>query len=241
MKRAVLLVTSAAMAMMVTVPALAKSKDKVENEKFTFNNQSRQYSVQIPSSADATKPLPVVVLLHDQGGWASDVMSRWKNYASHTGFIVVAPEALSNTMWNSQTDGPAYLHAVVDEVNKLHPVDRNRVYLWGQGGGGTYAMALGLYDSQYWAATSVDAGILDPTNYSLFQHAVRKEPFQLWVGDQDPNLSMNNCTNEEEAFKKAGFPFDLKVLINNSGVYTDNYDAINEGSWKFFEKHQLGQ
>lgn len=239
MRRAVRAMCVGAATLMMVVPGFAKSKDKVDHEKFTFDNQPREYSVQIPEGVNATKPLPVVVLLHDQGGWASDVMGLWKDYAAHTGFIAVAPEALHNTLWSSQTDGPPFLHAVVDEVNKLHPVDRTRVYLWGEGGGGVYAMAVGLYDSQYWAATAVHAGILDPSNYGLFQHAARKEPFELWVGDQDPNLAINMCTNEQEAFKKAGFPFELKVMINSPGAYINNYDEINEGSWKFFTKYHL--
>lgn len=40
-------------------------------------------------------------------------------------------------------------------------------------------------------------------------------------------------TNEEAAFKAAGFPFLLKVDSFASGAYI-NDDEVNEGVWKFF-------
>jgi predicted esterase len=227
------------LAPLAVLPAFAKSKDKPERASFTFDGQHRDYSYQIPSAADPNKPLPVVVLLHDQGGWASDVMGVWREYASHTGFIVIAPESLHNTLWDSQVDGPPYLHAVVDEVAKMHPIDRTRVYLFGVQAGGVYALAIGLYDSTYWAATAVHAAILDPSNYSLFAHAARKEPFEDWVGDNDADIDLRLITNEHDAFVKAGFPFELKIIPNSSGSYGNVCDQVNEDSWKFFTKYHL--
>lgn len=246
MKPAVLTVATLTVAvlaatLMVVRPAFAKSKDKVENASFTFNGHSRNYSFQIPSSADPAKPLAAVVLLHSQGGWASDVIGLWHEYAGRTGFIVIAPESLSNTMWNSQVDGPDYLHAVVAEVSKKHPIDMNHVYLFGDDSGGVYATALGLYDSQYWNATCLRASILDPSNYSLFQHAVRKEPFEDWVGSEDADHSIQMLGNEHDAFVKAGFPFQLKVISNSPGSYGGAVaDEINEGCWKFYNQYGLG-
>lgn len=223
------------------LPAFAKAKDKVEHGSFTFNGQKRDFSYQIPSAADPSTPLPVVVALHDQGGWASDMISAWKGLATERGFILIAPESLHNTMWDSQVDGPTFLHAVVDEVAKLHPIDRTRIYLFGLSGGGVYATALGIYDSNFWAATAVHAAILDPTNYSLFAHAPRKEPFEDWVGDQDSDHPVRLLGNEHDAFVKAGFPFELKIIPNSSGTYGNVVDEVNEGSWKFFSKYHLDQ
>lgn len=239
MKRGLLFAVALLVASLTALPAFAKGKDKPETGTFTFKDQKRTYSYQIPSSADPTKPLPAVVLIHDQGGWASDVMGAWKGLASQQGFIAIAPESLSNTEWTSQVDGPDYLHAVVDEVNQKHPIDRSRVYLFGVLGGGVYALALGIFDANYWAATSVHAAILDPTNYSLFEHAPRKEPFEDWVGAEDGNHDMTHMVNEHDAFVKAGFPFELKIIPNSLGTYYNVMDEVNEGSWKFFTKYHL--
>lgn len=239
MKRRLLLLPVLLAGFVALPPASAKSKDKPEHGSFTYNGQKRDYSYQIPSAADPKTPLPVVVALHDQGGWASDVMGSWKGLASIRGFIVIAPESLHNTMWDSQVDGPAYLHAVVEEVAKVHPVDRSRIYLFGLLGGGVYATALGIYDADFWAATAVHAAIMDPTNYSLFAHAPRKEPFEDWVGDQDSDHPLRLLSNEHDAFVKAGFPFELKIIPNSSGTYWNVQDEVNEGCWKFFTQYHL--
>jgi poly(3-hydroxybutyrate) depolymerase len=237
MKRCISLLP-ALLLLLATLPAFA-AKDKPAHDTFTFDGQKRDYLYQIPVAADPAKPLPAVVLIHDQGGYDTDIMGSWKGIASTRGFIVIAPEALHNTLWNTQTDGPAYLHAVVDEVNKKHPIDRSRVYLFGVSGGGLYALAIGIYDANYWAATAVHAAILDPSNYSLFAHAPRKEPFEDWVGDQDADHDLRMMGNEHDAFVKAGFPFELKIIPNSSGSYWNVVDQVNEGSWNFFTKYHL--
>ena len=163
----------------------------------------------------------------------------WHQLASQEKFIIIAPESLSNMIWDSKVDGPDYLHAVVAEVAKKHPIDQRRVYLFGESTGGVYATAVGLFDSQYWAATAVHDAKLDASNYSLFKYAQRKEPFALWLGDRDPNLKVDEAQNEKEAFTAAGFPFLLKVMVFSNGEYGGNYDQVNEGAWKFFQQYQL--
>lgn len=241
MKRGSVLLSVLVLSLIAVLPALAKSKDKPEHGSFTFNGQKRDFSYQIPSAAAPTAPLPAVVLLHEQGGWASDVIGAWKGLASQQGFIIIAPESLHNTLWDSQVDGPPYLHAVVDEVAKIHPIDRTRIYLFGVTSGGVYATALGIYDANFWAATAVHAAILDPSNYSLFAHAPRKEAFEDWVGDNDPNIDLRMMANEHDVFVKAGFPFELKIINHSSGAYGNVVDEVNEGSWKFFSKYHLDQ
>jgi poly(3-hydroxybutyrate) depolymerase len=238
MKRCISLLPAFLLLLFAALPAAA-AKDKPEHDTFTFDGQKRDYLYQIPAAADPSKPLPAVVLIHDQGGYDTDIMGSWKGLASNRGFIAIAPEALHNTLWNTQTDGPAYLHAVVDEVAKKHPIDRTRVYLFGVSGGGIYALAIGIYDANYWAATAVHAAILDPSNYSLFAHAPRKEPFEDWVGDQDADHDLRMMTNQHDAFVKAGFPFEVHIIPNSSGSYGNVLDEVNDGSWKFFTKYHL--
>ena len=238
MRRTSTVLTAILLSFAAALPGFAKSKDKVDHKTFNFDGKERTYYYQVPSATDANKPLPAVVLLHAQGGWATDVIGMWHDFASHQGFIVIAPESLSNNMWNSTVDGPNYLHAVVAEVNKIHPIDPQRVFLFGEGSGGVYGLAVGLFDANSWGATCVHQAVLDKSNYTLFQHAPRKEPFQEWDGDQDPNIAMNVLTDQYEAFKKAGFPYDFKIIQNSSGQYSGNFaDQVNEGCYKFFMKN----
>jgi poly(3-hydroxybutyrate) depolymerase len=239
MKRVAPVLATLFVSLLTVVPACAKGKDKVEPIKFTFNGKQRSYLVQIPTAPDPTKPLPVVMLLHAQGGWDTDVMGLWHSFASHEGFIVVAPESMANTLWDSRVDGPDYLHAILLDVAKKHPIDPTRVYLFGDESGGIYGIEVGLFDSQDWAATCARASIIDTSNYSLFPHAVYKEPFEVWVGDNDADHPLRVLALEHDAFTKAGFTFDLKIIPNSSGSYGNVYDEVNDGCYKFFTEHPM--
>jgi hypothetical protein len=240
MKRAALALSAVLLALMTVLPAFAKDKDKVETVKIDVNGQQRSYLVLIPSSAAPTAPLPAVLLLHYQGGWDTDVMGAWKGFASRQGFIAVAPESKNNTMWDSRVDGPDYLHAVLADVNKKHPIDPTKVYLFGDDSGGIYGYEVGLFDSPNWGAVCAEHAIMDTANYSLFKHAERKQAFQDWVGAEDDDHPLRVMALEHDAFTSAGFLFDLKIIPNSTGSYGGSVlDEVNEGCYHFFMAHPL--
>lgn len=239
MKRIARLLSAGSLALLCALPALAKDKDKVQVVKFDFNGKQRQYSLLTPESASPTAPLPAVVLLHSQGGWASDVMGLWHNFASRQGFIAIAPESTSNNMWDSRYDGPDFLHAAVLDAAKKHPIDPTKVYLFGPDSGGIYGIAVGIYDSQDWGAVCSINAIVPSDDYKLFPHAERKTAFQVWVGDTDDDHPLRVMALEHDAFAQAGFPFDLKIMQNSEGNYGNVYDRVNEGCYNFFMKNPL--
>lgn len=240
MKRALPFLSVCLLAALCALPALAKDKDKAEKVKFDFNGKSREYLVLIPGSAPANKPLPAVLLLHYQGGWDTDAMGDWKGYASRQGFIAVAPESTSNNMWNSSLEGPDFLHAVMLDVNKKHPIDPTKVFIFGNDSGGNYGFEIAIFDSQDWGAACAEHAVLDTANYSLFPHAVRKTAFQDWVGSEDQDHPLRVMVLEHDAFLKAGFEFDLKIIPDSPGDYGGaTMDQVNEGCYNFFMKHPL--
>lgn len=231
-------------------PAFARKKKKehhhdesagagVVTANFKFQGHHRSYLYEIPPNAPANQPLPAIVVIHPQGDYAEGMMRYWKDFGRQNGIIIIAPESLSNTIWDTQTDGASFLHSVVFEVNKVHPIDPQRLYLFGNQSGGTFATIVGLYDSTFWSATASQGGVILPNDFHLFKHAAYKEPFFLWYGKKDPNVSYSVVTNEAEAFKKAGFPFDLIVKPFDNGAYNANYSQVNAAVWAFFQQHTL--
>jgi poly(3-hydroxybutyrate) depolymerase len=239
MKRITLLLSVCFLALLCALPALAKEKDKVQVVKFDFNGKQRTYSVLIPSSASPTAPLPAVLLLHYQGGWASDVMGMWKGKASREGFIVVAPESTNNTMWDSRVDGAEFLEAVMLDVNKKHPIDPTKVYMFGDDSGGIYAYEMALIDSQNWGAACAEHAVVPSDVYKFFPRVQRKVAFQDWVGDSDDDHPLRVMALEHDAFTQAGFPFDLKIIQNSPGTYGNVVDQVNDGCYNFFMKNPL--
>jgi poly(3-hydroxybutyrate) depolymerase len=237
MKRAAMLLSVCALALLCALPAQAK--DKVQVVHFDYNGKQRTYSLLIPGNASPTAPLAAVMLLHYQGGWASDVMGVWHNFASLQGFIAIAPESTNNTMWDSKVDGPDFLHAVMLDANKKHPIDPTKVFIFGDDSGGIYGFEIALFDSLNWGAACAEHAILDTSNYSLFKLAQRKPAFQDWVGSEDQDHPLRVMNLEHDAFTGAGFAFDLKIIPDSPGTYGNVYDRVNEGCYNFFMKNPL--
>lgn len=248
MNRIFVLLLTALFAATPALPAWAKSKDKdkekdtdkVERLTVQYKGKTRDCYYQIPSGAAPKSPLPTVVLLHQQGNYATEMTKYWHRFAGRQGFIIVAPESLTYAQWDGQDDGPLFFRACVAAVNKLHPVDPYRIYLFGHRGGGLYGMFIGLYDSNYYAAIAVHGAIMDPGNFnSAMKSAQRKIPIALWLGDRDPMDSVENAERERDAYKAGGFPFELHILSFTAGGYEGVYDEVNEQAWKFFLDNPL--
>jgi poly(3-hydroxybutyrate) depolymerase len=245
-KRSSVLLLAALLVATIPLPAGAKAKgkekekDKVDRLSVQYNNKSRDCYYQIPSAADAKTPLPAVVLVHNQSNYATQMTKYWHDYASQEGFIIIAPESLTYAEWTGADDGPPFFHACVAAVDKLHPIDPGRLYIFGQRGGGVYAMFLGLYDSNYYAAIAVHGAIMDAANFAgAMKTARRKIPIALWMGDRDPLITVGNAENEHDAFKAGGFPFELHVMPFTAGGYEGVADEVNEQVWKFFQENPL--
>lgn len=207
------------------------AKDNLKKSTFTFADKTRTYYSFVP---DTPGPLPVVVLLHGGGRNGTEMGNAWKGLAASEHFIIVAPDSIVDANWDSQADPPQFLHAVVDDVKATHPVDPARIYLFGNGGGAVYALALALVDSNYYAAVGVHAGALSPELYSLFAHANRKMPIDMWVGDRDNECDPETVRKTAAEFQSHGYQVKLSILINHSHDYGEVAGQIDHIAWKMF-------
>jgi poly(3-hydroxybutyrate) depolymerase len=207
------------------------AKETLKKSTFTFAGKTRTYYSFVP---DDPKPLPVVVLLHGSGRNGTEMGNAWKGLAASEHFIIVAPDSLDTANWDSQQDPPQFLHAVVDDVKATHPIDPTRIYLFGNSGGGVYALALALLDSDYYAAVAAHAAAMSPDMYPLFAHATRKMPIDIWVGDRDNEVDLDTARKTEAEFKSHGYQVKLAILINHSHDYSEVAGQIDHIAWKMF-------
>jgi poly(3-hydroxybutyrate) depolymerase len=214
----------------------AFAKQPLQKLTLPFDGKSRTYYCYIP---DDPRPLPVVVLLHGSGRDGHQMADPWKSLAASEHFIIAAPDSYDPAAWDSDKDPPEFLHAVVDQVKALHPIDENRIYLFGHSGGAVYALAIALIDSEYYAATAVHAGALRPQNYSLFARAKRHMPIAIWVGDHDGFFPIDSVRATETAFKSHGFDLKLTVMMNRSHSYEEVAEDVNRQAWKSFSAASL--
>jgi poly(3-hydroxybutyrate) depolymerase len=207
------------------------AKETLKKSTFTFAGKTRIYHSYVP---DDPRPLPVVVLLHSENMHGDEMGNAWKGLAASEHFIIVAPDSLEMGNWDSHNDPPQFLHAAVDEVKATHPIDLTRIYLFGNGGGGVYALALVLIDSSYYAAAAVHGAALSPDLYSLFARATRKMPLELWVGDLDNDSTPEAVRKTGDEFKSKGYQEKVSILIHHSHDYGEVAGEVDHLAWKLF-------
>ncbi|HKP55127.1 MAG TPA: PHB depolymerase family esterase [Polyangiales bacterium] len=129
---------------------------------------SRSYRVHVPRGFDATKPQPLVLVLHGLSvdGPQMQIMSAFDSVADKHGFIVVYPTSDSGS-WNAggccNPEGPddvAFMRLVVDQVKVQLCVDPKRIYATGMSNGALMSQLLGCKAADLFAAIAPVAGPL---------------------------------------------------------------------------------
>ncbi|MFO1148995.1 MAG: alpha/beta hydrolase-fold protein [Alsobacter sp.] len=123
------------------------------------------YLVRPPSGWDGRSPLPTAVFFHGYRGSAGDVMKDegLGRTLSEMGVMLVAPNG-DNTNWSfpgklqDGRDDFAYVNAVLDDVEKRFPVDRQRLFATGFSVGGSMAWNIACQMGGRFAAYAPIAG-----------------------------------------------------------------------------------
>ena len=171
---AVLLVTSGCaqsttpIASVGTLPAKAPGR-------YTYTIRSgsvdRTFAIRVPSAYDATRPLPLVVILH---GWTmsgplAEQYTRMAETAEREGFVLAAPDGLGNLKgWNAgfldlsgkRADDASFVAEVIDKTEREVGIDLDRVYVAGHSNGAMLANLVGAKLGDRVAAIGVVAGTI---------------------------------------------------------------------------------
>lgn len=142
----------------------------------------------VGKALDATKPAPLVLVLHGYGGTGAEQLAYFglSAVSDEAGFVVIAPDGtLDSTgrrFWNAtdtccdfeekNVDDVGYLVGLVEEVKKRRAIDPRRVFVVGLSNGGSMAMRLACDASTTFAAAISQAGLF----FSDPGRCVPKEP-----------------------------------------------------------------
>ena len=148
----------------LSLPACASAPDDPVDETYDVaaarvRVMQRPYDVKEPTSYDAKKPTPLVILLHGYGanGVGQDVYFGLSQIASQRGFLLAYPDGTVDSggkqFWNATDaccdfenkgiDDVGYLDAIITDMSDRYNVDKKRVYFVGHSNGGfmSYRMA----------------------------------------------------------------------------------------------------
>jgi poly(3-hydroxybutyrate) depolymerase len=228
---------SLATVLLLTVVASVSAKDDITKELITSNGKTRPYYLYVPSTIKG--PAPLIVTLHGSNRTGVSLVEKWKDYAKKEGIILAGPDATNLRGWGSPQDGPDYLRDLVEELKAKYPINPRRVYLFGHSAGGSFALHMGLMESQYFAAAAIHAGALRSADMGMIELAKRKIPFSIQIGDSDQLVPLDVVRATSKALKEAGFTVDLVEIANHDHWYYDKASKFNQTAWEFLKKYEL--
>ncbi|HXB20071.1 MAG TPA: dienelactone hydrolase family protein, partial [Candidatus Solibacter sp.] len=167
------------------------------------------------------------------------LLDPWKGLAEKEGIILAAPDSLNSQEWSFPVDGPDFLHEVVEAVKAKYPVDGKRVYVFGHSAGAIFGLYMGVMESRYFAAVAVHAGALRGDMNQYMDHAERKTPIAIWVGDKDPFFSLEDVHSTRNALTAHGFEPKLTEMPGHDHDYYGVSGNVNKAAWEFLHAHQL--
>jgi poly(3-hydroxybutyrate) depolymerase len=204
------------------------------------NIGNKTFYLRLPPDYSPNRAWPILLALHGDAGpgaatqAALQARTDWSNWSDPRGFIVLAPVASgAQGGWQPDIDVPT-MSAALDDTMARYNVEETRVYLWGFSSGAHLAHALGLYNTDYFAAYGVNAGSLTqyactdsgnppPSCSSLLAGAHPKIPVDMHLGNQDPLYTDWDAGQDPNRFANGGWVLNQDMyytLFNGGHTYT---------------------
>src|SRR5262249_12018629 len=218
-------------------PLFASAMVKAERQTISFDGHERIYYVLAPQGA--TTPAPLIVLLHGSGRDGMSQIDAWKGLAEKNKLILVAPNSRNSQAWEMNTDGPEFLHRVIEAVKGLHAVDQRRIYIFGHSAGAVFALYMAVLEPEYFAAAAVHAGALQGDISEYIRRAQRKIPNAIWVGTEDQFFKLDEVRNTRDQLESYGFPVQLSEMKGHDHNYYLVANSVNKAVWDFLNARQL--
>ena len=139
----------------------------------TFGGE-RPVEVRVPAGYDASKPAPLLLVLHGYGtgGTINDVYMHMTSIADARGFFYVSPDGTTDKtgkrFWNANdgccdfdgtnVDDVGYLMSLVKDISASYAIDPKRIFVMGHSNGGYMTNRLACDRAETFAAAVSWAG-----------------------------------------------------------------------------------
>ncbi len=151
-------------------PQAPRGGDADGRQHLTFQGQQRHYVLRLPPGRAANSMgWPLVVVFHGGGGDAlgAERVTGFTELGRQAGFAVLYPEGTAPPgqrlgTWNAEhccdtamrlrTDDTGFVAALLDEVQRNHPINGRRIYATGLSNGGMMVHRVAAAHPERWAA-----------------------------------------------------------------------------------------
>ena len=187
---------------------------------------ARDAILQMP--ANATAPLPLLVLLHGAGGRGEGVLRRLGPAAEEAGVAVLAPDSRDST-WDAIRGGfgadVTFLDRALERVFETVAVDPLRIAVGGFSDGATYALSLGLINGDVFrrVAAFSPGFVVEGTPHGRLSRAGSRGPrFFVSHGTGDPILPIDRCSRAiVPALRRRGYEVIFREFEGGHEVPAD--------------------
>lgn len=224
---------------LISLAPSAVSAQQITKELIRSKGKDRVYYLFVPDKINTASPLPMLVLLHGSGRNGLSLVEKWKDLAKKEQIILVGPDSTDSKTWRMATDGPEFIHELVEMVKTKYPINPRRVYLFGHSAGAIQALYLSLLESEYFGATAVHAGAMGAEASAFIERAVRKIPIAIFVGTNDEFFPLAAVRATRDALNAGGFKAELTEIKDHTHWYYDRAPEINRSAWQFLKGQQL--
>lgn len=207
---------------------------------------SRSYYMYTPKSYNPSRPMPLVLVFHGDGGSGKSIsdVSKFNEKAEQQGFIAVYPDGIHHR-WHLGKNNPnniddiSFVDNLISHLQQVRNIDSSRIYATGFSRGGILTQALACTLPDKFAAFASVAGSLPVS----FEHQCQP---------QSPvSMLMINGTNDHSVLYQGDKPNQKGALAsipevtdfwryqngcrkndkdNNNSIQTYFYSGCNSGS-----------
>jgi predicted esterase len=193
------------------------------------------FRILVPAGGDAAAPRPLVVALHGAGGDENAFMERYqglyKKEAEARGYLAVTVNGrgpYSGYRGAAERD----VLDVTDLVQRLWPVDHDRVYLMGHSMGGMGTVLVGFDHAERFAALAPIAGFGQASQLAK----APRMPLFLGQGDRDALVPVEGARAFHQAAKTEGR--DVEYVEKAGTDHLLIVDQVMADVFDFFDAHR---
>lgn len=160
-----------------------------------IDGSAQPYGIVVPEGLDRSKPVPVWIWLHGRGERDTDLHFLWQKARKSgeffpEGAVVLHPFGRYCNGWKGP--GAVDVFEALDALDRIIPVDRDRVVLAGFSMGGAGAWEIGARRTDRFCAVHGGAGFVDTSRFiGIQQGDVPPWESRLWLLTDVPPVARN--------------------------------------------------
>lgn len=196
-----------------------------------LDGQAVPYAVFVPSTYQAARPLPAILLVHGAGGNGPDFLDIWRSFAESHGIILVAP-TLSLTAYQ-ESRVPDLFPLIMRSVQAEWSVDARRMYQFGYSAGGYSVFTGAMMQPAFFAASGVYASIIAPSYDSIVTRPLAPSGVAIYIGDHDQFFSLDQTRRTRDLLLAHGYDVHYVELAGRDHDFEAASGQVIPDAWAY--------